>query len=97
MLPPTRLAIGAHTIPEPIYSTAHPGYEGEPDEAISIPTPAPSGEEHTDEAKVATSTADNVTKEYAQKGVFFVVILAMVAWFIRRNRMSHKIDEKSMA
>ena len=52
--------------------------------------------EHADEGKVEAPVADDVSL-YAQKGVFFVVILAVVAWFIRRSRTSHKIDQKSMA
>jgi hypothetical protein len=53
-------------------------------------------DEHVDEGKVEAPVADDVSL-YAQKGVFFVVILAVVAWFIRRSRTSHKIDAKSMA
>jgi hypothetical protein len=85
-------------VAEAIYSTAHPGFEGEPEgEGITVTIPVPAGDEHVGENKVATPAADNVTQEYAQKGIFFVVILAVVAWFIRRSRTSHKIDEKSMA
>lgn len=98
-LPPTRVAKCTYAISAPIYPTAHPGFEGEleDDEAVTVTIPVPSGDEHVDEVKVATPAADNLTQEYTQKGVFFVVILAVVAWFIRRGRTSHKVDEKSMA
>lgn len=83
--------------PEPIYSTAHPDFEGEDEgEGIIVTVPVPAGDEHVDEGKVETPVANDVSM-YAQKGVFFVVILAVVAWFIRRSRTGHKIDEKSMA
>lgn len=97
-LPSTRVAKFAYAATEPIYSTAHPGFHGEPDdEAITVTIPVPAAEAHVDDVKVATPAADDVTQEYAQKGIFFFVILAIVAWFIRRSRTSHKISEKSMA
>lgn len=97
-LPSARVAKCAYAVTEPIYSTAHPGFDGEPeDEAITVTIPVPAGADHVDEVKTATPAAEDVTQEYAQKGIFFLVILAVVAWFVRRNRTSHKIDEKSMA
>lgn len=101
----------AYTVPESIYSTAHPGYEGEPDEEeATVADPVPAGDDVNDtkepslafetvslnNTKVPALVFQNSSQGYAQIGAFFVVILAVVAWFIRRRHMTHeKIDEKT--
>lgn len=61
------------------------------DPAAPDPAPAPADESLTDAA------SGLVAQSYFQKLVLFAIILALVAWFIRRRRSGNKIDEKSLA
>lgn len=85
---------------EPLYSDAHPEYVDEeappvqaPETELSLP------------AKDVPAAADTsapaeamITQAYMEKALFFLVILAVVLYLVRRRRAAYeKVDEKSMA
>ena len=92
VLPSTVTIPCAYTLPEPIYSTAHPGFEGEPDDE-NVAIPAPAGDAHSNNTKVPALVNETISQGYASSFVFVMVIVAVVAWFVRR-RTSRKMNEK---
>ena len=49
-------------------------------------------------ADISVPAETMLTQEYMQKGVFFLLILGAVLYFVRRRRASYeKLDEKSVA
>jgi len=79
-----------------LYSDAHPEYE-EPEEVAPLETEP---EPETDTEKVSAPSTNEVdllpnvvAESYVMKMVLFSVILALVAWYIRRRRSSSKAFE----
>lgn len=87
---------------EPIYSTTHPYYveEDEPGEtkepANETKTPA---KDVPAAGKVSVPAAEAlITQGYMQKAVFFLLLLGVVLYLVKRRRAAYeKVDEKSMA
>jgi len=93
---------------EPIYSTLHPEYVGDDDddEKIDTKVPLPESESEIESPAKEVPAAGEVsapaevllTEAYMQKAVFFLLIMAVVLYLVRRRRSAyHKVDEKSMA
>ncbi|KAK4941341.1 Peptidyl-prolyl cis-trans isomerase B [Elasticomyces elasticus] len=91
---------------EPLYSDAHPYFEGEEEEPVSpVKTPAKEPEtELQSPPKDIPAAADTsspaeamATQAYVQKAIFFLLIIAVVLYVVRRRRTYDKLDEKSMA
>jgi len=80
-----------------LYSDAHPEYEEAeevvPPETESEPTPETETvtEPPVDEIDVATSTV--IAQSYGVKVFLFAIILALVAWYIRRRRSGYRAIE----
>jgi len=91
----------------PIYSTLHPEYlddDSDDDEKVDTKIPSPESEIATPAkdvpaaGEVAAPAEVLMTQEYMEKAVFFLLIMAVVLYLVRRRRASYqKLDEKSMA
>ncbi|KAJ9602408.1 Peptidyl-prolyl cis-trans isomerase B [Cladophialophora chaetospira] len=91
---------------EPIYSTLHPEYAGDDDddEKIDAKVPVPESEiespakEVPAAGEISTPAEVLLTEAYMQKAVFFLLIMGVVLYLVRRRRTAYqKVDEKSMA
>jgi hypothetical protein len=89
----------------PIYSTSHPEYvDDDDDEMTDTKVPSPENEIETPAKEVPAAEEVSapaealITQAYLQKAVFFLLIMAVVLYLVRRRRGAYqKVDEKSMA
>jgi len=83
----------------------HPEYVGDDDddEKIDTKVPLPEGEiespakEVPAAGEVSALAEALITEAYMQKVVFFLLIMAVVLYLVRRRTAYQKVDEKSMA
>jgi len=88
------------------YSTAHPEYVDDDDVGDKVDTKLPPPENEIEApakeipaaGEVSAPAEALITQEYMQKAVFFLLIMAVVMYIVRRRRSAYqKVDEKSMA
>jgi len=86
---------------EPLYSDAHPYYVEEDEPATKIPETGlgnPSAEDVAAPADASAPTEAMITQSYMQKGFFFVLLVAVALYLVKRHRSGYgKVDEKSIA
>lgn len=84
----------------------HPEYDGNDDDDEKTDTKVPSPESEIESPSKDVPAAGEIsapaevllTEAYMQKAVFFLLIMAVVLYVVRRRRTAYqKVDEKSMA
>jgi hypothetical protein len=86
-------------MPEPIYSDSHPEYveEGEPPVEETISPEGDTPLQDTPAAADVNAPAEAlISQDYVQKALFFMVILGVVAFIVRRRRRTDSRYEKSV-